>query len=193
MVAPYYVQSTLSIDTPRVLSLFLSFICIHFSVSLFLLSLMGELISVSLAPLLVLLAQRILSLFLLIVCIHFSLSICSIRSTLHANITTNYPLCSLCRYYNRLSYVPYSICRYYNQLSYVLCLPILRSTIRSALSDIIPLTMLCPLLCLPILQPTIRSALPFDMSADYPLSTLVSLPSLQLATDWSRSMSQTRG
>jgi hypothetical protein len=202
----------------------------------------GELLSISLALLLVLLASRKIYLFLLRVCIHSSLSLsilfvtagrvarclsrslaCSnlseetlslacvfnvsvslcffchclessflslslpcffystipcallyllilqstIRSTLYVNITTNYPLWSLCPTdYPPLSgdtttnYSLYSACRCYDRLSTLLSLALFQST------------MLCSLLCLLILKPTIRSAMPANMTTDYPLSSV---------------------
>jgi hypothetical protein len=134
---------------------------------------LGVLLSVSLAPLLVLLAPRKLSLFLLLVCIHFFVSLSILFGTTgRAALCLSRSLaCS-----TRLSCVLYSVCwciidyslytalQNYNQLSALFSPAILQPTI------------LCALLCLAIIQPTIYSTLPADLSTDYSLCSLWHFP-----------------
>jgi hypothetical protein len=89
-------------------------------------------------------------------------------STMPDVTTIDYPLCSSCLYYNRLSALP---------------------TIRSALSgDVLQPTIQCALLSfdstsdypiyrLSILQPTIRSALSSDTATDCPLCSTLAVDS----------------
>jgi hypothetical protein len=87
----------------------------------------------------------------------------TIRCTLLVDITTDYPLCYLLLYSNRLSAmlslalqcVLYTLCGHRNGLS--------------------------TLLCLSILQPTIRSALFGDTPTDYPMCFTLSLVRVLLA------------
>jgi hypothetical protein len=106
--------------------------------------------------------------------------------------STDYPLCCLWRYSNRLCCVLNSIQQYYNRLSSLLCLSILQPTLRRStlpvdittdypicslwrtLTDY-PIYRLCALLSLALLQPTMMcallcSTLSSDATTNSPLS-----------------------
>jgi hypothetical protein len=137
---------------PRKIYLYLLRVCVHssLSLSLFFLSLLGELLSVSLAPLIVLLSLRKLSLFLLLVC---SMSL-SLYGFCHCRGSCSLSLSLPCLFSLWFLSLPGEL------LSVSLAPLLFYSTIP------------CALLCLLIQQSTIRSTLHVDITTNYPLWSL---------------------